>query len=156
MIDAMEALLQHWADCLRGGIHGANGYRSPLAAAMEHGGVFVHSGRGAGSGMLATVDLVAEEVDAALAVIRQRGLEQDTKLAKAWREAGHTKRAPFCLETQLIKLAKVRYLSEPMPTVEQQMRRLKIGSKRTYHDRVQQLHEMLQAELQRRRVQRAA
>jgi hypothetical protein len=106
--------------------------------------------------MLATVDLAAEEVDAALSVIRQRGLEQDRKLAKAWREAGHTNRPPFCLETQLIKLAKVRYLSEPMPTVEQQLRRLKIASKRTYHDRVQQLHEMLQAELQRRRGLRAA
>lgn len=156
MNEAMEALLQHWADCLRGGIHGANGYRSPLATAMEHGGVVIQSGRRGGAGMLATVDLAAEEVDAALAVIRQRGLEQDKKLAKAWREAGQTKPAPFCLETQLIKLAKVRYLSEPMPTVEQQMRRLKVASKRTYHDRVQQLHEMLQAELQRRRGLRAA
>lgn len=156
MIEAMEALLQHWADCLRGGIHGANGYRSPLATAMEHGGVVIQSGRRGGAGMLATVDLAAEEVDAALSVIRRRGQEQDRKLATAWRAAGHTKQPPFCLETQLIKLARVRYLTEPMPTVEQQMRRLKVGSKRTYHDRVQQLHELLQVELKRRQGQRAA
>lgn len=156
MIEAMEALLQHWAECLRGGIQGANGYRSPLAVAMEHGGVVIQSGRRAGAGALSTAELVAEEVDSALAVIRRRGMEQDKALAKAWREAGHTKRPPFCLDTQLIRLARVRYLAEPMPTVEQQMRRLKIGSKRTYHDRVQQLHEMLQEELQRRRTRRAA
>ncbi|MDH0154344.1 hypothetical protein [Stutzerimonas stutzeri] len=155
MIEAVEALLQHWGERCRGGLGspGAAG-SSPLAVAMQYGGMIPTSGRGS-MGLAGAVDHAAEEVDAAIGTLKQAGLAQDRKLAKAWKLAGRTGRPPFCLETQLVKLAMVRYLPDPIPTVRQQMRRVKIGSERTYHDRVQQLHERVRAELEcRRRMQR--
>ncbi|MNF19341.1 hypothetical protein D3C80_2240590 [compost metagenome] len=53
-------------------------------------------------------------------------------------------------------LARVRYLTDPMPLVEQQMRRVKIDGRRTYDLRVQQLHERVQAGLKSRAEARAA
>lgn len=155
MIEAVDALLQHWGERCRGGLGspGASG-SSPLAAAMQYGGMIPSSGRGS-MGLAGAVDQVAEEVDAAIGTLKQAGLVQDRKLAKAWRQAGNTTRPPFCLETQLVKLAMVRYLPDPIPTIKQQMRRVRIGSERTYHERVQQLHERVRAELEcRRRMQR--
>lgn len=155
MIEAVEALLQHWGERCRGGLGspGAAG-SSPLAVAMQYGGMIPTSGRGS-MGLAGAVDHAAEEVDAAIGTLKQAGLAQDRKLAKAWKLAGRTGRPPFCLETQLVKLAMMRYLPDPIPTVRQQMRRVKIGSERTYHDRVQQLHERVRAELEyRRRMQR--
>ena len=155
MIEAVEALLQHWGARCCGGL-GAPGSAgsSPLAVAMQYGGAIPSSGRSS-MGLAGAVDHVAEEVDAAIGAIKQAGMVQDRKLAKAWKLAGRTGRPPFCLETQLVKLAMVRYLPDPIPTVRQQMRRVKIGSERTYHDRVQQLHERVRAELEyRRRMQR--
>ncbi|MBC04109.1 hypothetical protein [Stutzerimonas balearica] len=150
MIEAVEALLQYWGERCRGGLGspGASG-ASPLAAAMQYGGMIPSSGRGS-IGLAGAVDQVAEEVDAAIGTIKQAGLVQDRQLARAWRQAGHTSRPPFCLETQLVKLAMVRYLPDPIPTVAQQMRRVRIRSERTYHERVQQLHERVRAELERR------
>ncbi|HAF94046.1 MAG TPA: hypothetical protein DCG67_20090 [Pseudomonas sp.] len=116
---------------------------------MQYGGMIPSSGRGS-IGLAGAVDQVAEEVDAAIGTIKQAGLVQDRQLARAWRQAGHTSRPPFCLETQLVKLAMVRYLPDPIPTVAQQMRRVRIRSERTYHERVQQLHERVRAELERR------
>lgn len=150
MIEAVEALLQHWGERCRGGLAmpGSLG-SSPLAVAMQYGGMVPTSGSGS-MGLAGAVDRVADEVDAALGAIKQAGLEQDRQLARAWRQAGHTSRPPFCLETQLVKLAMVRYLPDPIPTVAQQMRRVRIRSERTYHERVQQLHERVRAELERR------
>lgn len=153
MIEEVEALMQHWGERCRHGLNAAGG-QSPLAVAMQYGGM-VSGGASGSVGLAGGVDPAAEEVDAALAVIQRAGLAEDAKLAKAWREAGQSGRAPFCLATQLVRLAKVRYLSEPMPTVEQQCRRLKIGSEATYRRRVQELHERVRVELvsrQRRRV----
>lgn len=148
MIEEVESLLQHWGERCRRGLN-VSGGNSPLAAAMLYGGMIPSGGRGS-MGLAGSVDLAAEEVDAALAVLKQAGQAEDAKLATAWSEAGQEGRPPFCLNTQLVKLAMVRYLTEPMPLVEHQMRRTKIASKRTYHDRVQQLHEKVQAELIRR------
>jgi hypothetical protein len=155
VIEAVDALLQHWGERCRGGLGspGAAG-SSPLAVAMQYGGMIPTSGRGS-MGLAGAVDHAAEEVDAAIGTLKQAGLARDRKLAKAWKLAGRSGRPPFCLETQLVKLAMVRYLPDPIPTVRQQVRRVKIGSERTYHDRVQQLHERVRAELEnRRRMQR--
>jgi len=150
VIEAVEALLQHWGERCRGGLGspGAAG-SSPLAVAMQYGGMIPSSGRGS-MGLAGAVDHAAEEVDAAIGTLKQAGLAQDRQLARAWRQAGHTSRPPFCLETQLVKLAMVRYLPDPIPTVAQQMRRVRIRSERTYHERVQQLHVRVRAELERR------
>lgn len=156
MIEAVEALLVHWGERCRHGLGapGAVGV-SPLAVAMQYGGMAPSSGRGS-MGLAGAVDHAAEEVDAAIGAIKQAGLAQDRTLARAWRQAGHTTRPPFCLETQLVKLAMVRYLPDPIPTVAQQMRRVRINSTSTYDARVQQLHERVRDELARRaRMQRA-
>lgn len=154
MIEEVEALMVHWGERCRGGLGGPGaGSSSPLAVAMQYG--MIPTGSRATMGLAGAEDRAAEEVDAALGSIKQLGLAQDRKLAKAWRLAGNTSRPPFCLETQLVKLAMVRYLPDPIPTVAQQMRRVRIGSERTYHERVQKLHELVKAELERRaRMQR--
>ncbi|MCY1541230.1 hypothetical protein D9M68_769090 [compost metagenome] len=95
-------------------------------------------------------------MDAVLAELGRQGEQKDAQLAAAWKEAGNTDRPPFCLETQLVLLARVRYLTDPMPLVEQQMRRVKIDGRRTYDLRVQQLHERVQAGLKSRAEARAA
>lgn len=155
MIEAVEALMVHWGERCRGGLGGpgASG-SSPLAVAMQYGGM-IPTGSRAAMGLAGAEDRAAEEVDAALGSIKQAGLAQDRKLARAWRLAGNTGRPPFCLETQLVKLAMVRYLPDPIPTVAQQMRRVRIASERTYHERVHSLHERIRTELERRaRMQR--
>ncbi|WP_313128121.1 hypothetical protein [Stutzerimonas nitrititolerans] len=155
MIEAVEALMQHWGErCRRGLGAPGEGGSTPLAVAMQYGGMVPSSGRGS-MGLAGAVDRVAEEVDAAIGSIKQIGLREDRKLARAWRLAGNKGRAPYCLETQLVKLAMVRYLPDPIPTVAQQMRRVRINSTSTYDARVQRLHELVQAELERRaRMQR--
>lgn len=155
MIDYVEAVMIHWGERCRGGLGGpgASG-SSPLAVAMLYGGMIPTGGRGT-MGLAGSMDHLAEEVDAAIGTLKQAGLAQDRKLAKAWKLAGRVGRPPFCLETQLVKLAMVRYLPDPIPTVAQQMKRVKIGSERTYHERVQRLHERVRDELEyRRRMQR--
>lgn len=155
MIEAVDALMVHWGERCRGGIGGPGaGGSSPLAVAMQYGGMIPTGSRGT-MGLAGAEDRAVAEVDAAIGAIKQKGLAEDRKLAKAWRLAGHSGRPPFCLETQLVKLAMVRYLPDPIPTVAQQMRRVRIGSERTYHERVQRLHELVRAELERRaRMQR--
>lgn len=155
MIEEVEALLQHWAERCRRGLGAPSGV-SPLAVAMQYGGMVPRATGCRAGGMAGGVDLAAEEVDAALAVLKREGDAEDVALARAWSAAGQGGRPPFGLATQLVRLARVRYLSDPMPTVEQQCRRLKIGSEATYRRRVQQLHERVRDELQRRQARRAA
>ena len=157
MIIEVEALMQHWGEqCRRVGLAGG-GVRCSLAALIDWqgapprgqgGAVVLHGGVGIGP--------VAQAVDAAVAALKRSGDRQDAELALAWREAGQAGRPPFCLHTQLVKLARVRYLSDPMPWVEQQMRRCKSGSARTYVRRVNELHEWVQAELARSAGRRCA
>lgn len=129
MIQEIEDLLQYWAERCRRGLRTGGG-ASPLALAIEFGGLVPRAA--GGRGLCGVVDQVALEVDGVLAAIGQLGR----------------------LGADLERLARVRYLTEPMPTVEQQMNRLKIHSKRTYHDRVHRLHRLVQQELLQRRANR--
>ena len=123
MIDQVEALMQHWGEAARGGLLAGTGL-SPLAVAMEYGGM-VEGGSSGSSGLTACFDAAAQAVDAALGAISLLG----------------------ALGQDLVALARVRYLSDPMPTVEQQMRALGIGSETAYRRRVQRLHEMVREQL---------
>ncbi|MCY1200461.1 hypothetical protein D9M72_118910 [compost metagenome] len=152
----IEGLLQHWGEqCRRSGM--GCGLASTLGALMEWQGAPPRSGYGSKSLISsAGVDLAAAEVDAVLAELGRQGEQKDAQLAAAWVEAGNSGRPPFCLETQLVLLARVRYLTDPMPLVEQQMRRVKIDGRRTYDLRVQELHERVRDGLKVRAEARAA
>ncbi|MCY1297201.1 hypothetical protein D9M70_466320 [compost metagenome] len=155
MIEEVEVLLQHWGEqCRRGRVHG--GGDSPLASLIAWKGMPPRTGFGSVSLVGGSIDLAAAEVDAALAVIGRDGEAEDAKLKAAWKAAGNSGAAPFCLETQLVKLARVRYLTDPMPPVEQQMKRVKIDGRRTYDRRVQELHKRVQVILEQRIEGRAA
>lgn len=131
MIEDVEALMQHWGERCRKGLT-AGGYRTPLASAIELGGLI--TGRASGTvGLAGSIDMVAEEVDAAIAAVGRCG-----QLGK-----------------DLERLARVRYLPDPVLLVEHQMRRLKIASERTYHDRVHRLHKLVRINLQARQEARA-
>lgn len=156
MIDTVEALLQHWAEQSRRNGLGGGGVKCSLAELIQWQGPAPRMGRGSSVPAGLGIDAVAELVDRALASLMRQGAQEDAGLAKAWAAAGQAGRPPFCLHTQLYKLARVRYLTDPMPTVEQQCRRLKIAGVRTYHRRVDELHEWLQRELQSRNGCRAA
>jgi len=123
MIEQVEALMQHWGEAARGGLLAGTGL-SPLAVAMEYGGM-VEGGSSGSSGLTACFDAAAQAVDAALGAISLLG----------------------ALGQDLVALARVRYLSDPMPTVEQQMRVLGIGSETAYRRRVQRLQEMVREQL---------
>lgn len=148
MIEEVEVLLQHWGEQMRGRCQ-VGGMRCSLGAVIEWGGAPPRSGKSDGL-VWTAMDHAAMEVDAVLAEMKRLGLLQDASLEKAWRLAERTGTPPFGNMTQLVKLAGVRYLTDPMPTVEQQMRRVKILGKRTYHDQVHRLHELMQAGLQQR------
>ena len=156
MIEQVEQLMLHWGEqCRRRGM--AVGCASPLGAMMDWQGAPPRPGYGSvvlvsGGG----VDVVAAEVDAVLAELVREGERQDAELAKAWRQAERAGRAPFCLATQLVKLARARYLVDPVLTVEQQMRRSMINGRRTYDRRVHELHEQVQTRLKARVKRRAA
>lgn len=153
MIEEVEVLLQHWGDQMRGRCQ-VGGMRCSLGAVIEWGGAPPRSGKSDGL-VWTAMDHAAMEVDAVLSEMAREGARQDEPLEVAWKEAGHTSAPPFCHLTQLVKLARVRYLTDTMPTVEQQMRRVKIAGKRTYHDRVHRLHELVQAGLESRADARA-
>lgn len=129
MIQEIEDLLQYWAERCRRGLRTGGG-ASPLALAIEFGGLVPRAA--GGGGLCGVVDQVALEIDGALGAIGQLGQ----------------------LGADLERLARVRYLTDPMPTVEQQMKRLKIHSGRTYHDRVHRLHTLIQQQLQQRAANR--
>ena len=156
MIERIETLMIHWGEQCRRSVHGCS-LGSQLGAMIEWGGQPPRSVYGSiplisGGG----VDHIAAEVDAALAVLVRQGDRQDAELAKAWLAAGQSGRAPFCLETQLVKLARARYLVDPAPLVEQQMKRCLIDGRRTYDRRVGELHARMQELLKMRAEARAA
>lgn len=108
-----------------------------LGSAIDNKGVFIRSTAGQGTG---GVDLYSGElgavgcaVESALVAIRRPvaagGLGQ--------------------VGVELVKLARVRYLADPMPLVEHQMKRMGWRSATTQQAKLHQLHVALEPELLR-------
>jgi len=108
-----------------------------LGSAIDNKGVFIRStaGQGGGGVDLYSGDLgaVGSAVEAALVAIRQPvpagGLGQ--------------------VGVELVKLARVRYLADPMPLVEHQMRRMGWRSETTHGVKLHHLHSALEPVLLR-------
>lgn len=151
MIKAIELRLQHWADQYRMCQLGGNGWGvTPLAVAMECGGLIGGSSGSGRAGLLRTMDSEAEQVDIALDAIRRRGVAADAKLEAVWLLMGSQGVVKVSLETSLFMLARVRYLptDDGEKTVKRQMRILRIGSEDTYGRRVHRLHEYVEGRLE--------
>lgn len=123
MIDRVEQALIIWGDEYRRQGSGSS-LPSVLGVAMENGGVMIRGTAPLGSVVLFRGDMgaVGEAVEAGLVQLGQAGAEGQ----------------------QLVKLARVRYLTDPMPLVEQQMKRMRYRSRDTYERRVHQLHSQLE------------
>lgn len=105
-----------------------------LGSAIDNKGVFIRSTAGADGGVgLYSGDLgaVGEAVEAALVSIRQPAAAQGLG------QVG----------IELVKLARVRYLTDPMPLVEHQMKRMGWRSETTHQAKLHQLHRALQPQL---------
>ncbi|UQS91707.1 hypothetical protein M5C90_10750 [Pseudomonas chlororaphis subsp. piscium] len=120
MIPEIEELLRHWGQqCRDNGSIGSMG--SPMGTIMEWGGC---APRGTpGSRIImggAGPDGVAQHVDAALADVGRQGPRGE----------------------RLERLAEVRYIQDPAPTIAMQMHLLDMreGARQTYFDQVQMLH----------------
>ncbi len=100
-----------------------------LGTAMDNQGVFIRStGGGAGVALYCgELGQVGQAVEAALVAIRQP------------REAGGLGK----VGVELVKLARVRYLPDPMPLIEHQMKRMGYRSDRTYRSKHDQLHQAI-------------
>lgn len=123
MIERVEQALIVWGDEYRRQASGAS-LPCVLGTAMENGGVMVRGTVPLGSVMLfhGGMGAVGEAVEAGLVRIGQTGPEGQ----------------------ELVKLARVRYLTDPMPLVEHQMRRMRYRSRDTYERRVHLLHSQLE------------
>jgi|GEM_PF-1230674 len=104
-----------------------------LGAAIDNKGVMIRStgnvGSGGGVGLEAgELGVVGSAVEAALVRIRQPEVA-----------GGHGK-----VGIELSKLARVRYLSDPMPLVEHQMKRMAWRSPETHRSKLHQLHVLLE------------
>lgn len=97
-----------------------------LGAAMENQGVMIRSTAAQGGVALYCGELgpLGQAVEDALVSIRQP------------REAGGLGK----VGVELVKLARVRYLADPMPLNEHQMKRMGWRSKETHRSKVHQLH----------------
>lgn len=152
MIEAIEGLLVHWGEQSRR--HGVGGGgASPLAGLIEWRGAPPRGEPGAvillgGSGF----DHAAAEVDAALGALERAGDLLDEARARE----GISSAVALSVESQLVGLAYARYLPDPRPSVDEQMRRARIAARRTYTRRLDELHAWLQGELRRRALARAA
>ncbi len=106
-----------------------------LGSAIDNKGVFIRSTAGLGAGGVGLYDgelgAVGNAVELALVSLRRSvkvgGLGQDG--------------------VELVKLARVRYLPDPMPLVEHQMKRMGWRSVNTHEAKLHQLHKAMQADL---------
>ena len=104
-----------------------------LGAAIDNQGVMIRStGNGAGGGAVGLaageLGVVGSAVEAALVQLRQPAMV-----------GGKGK-----VGVELSKLARVRYLPDPMPLVEHQMRRMEWRSPETYRSKLHQLHVLIE------------
>ncbi len=105
-----------------------------LGSAIDNRGVFIRSTAGQGGGVAlysGELGAVGDAVEAALVSLRQP--VQVGGLGKVGEE--------------LSRLARVRYLPDPMPLVEHQMKRMKWRSPETYRAKLHQLHVAMEADL---------
>lgn len=134
MIERVEMALAAWGDQYRrrGTVAGLP---CTLGAAMDAQGVMIRStapGNGYGVGLYGgPMGAVGEAVERALVMIRQ-----------PVEAGGHGK-----VGVELSKLARVRYLTDPMPLIEHQTRRMGWRSQATYRSKLHQLHVLLEPQL---------
>ncbi|MBL4835752.1 MAG: hypothetical protein JKY26_17515 [Pseudomonas sp.] len=136
MIEVIERALIAWGHEYRTRGTGA-ALPCTLGSAIDNKGVFIRSTavRGAwGTGLYdGELGPVGDAVEAALVSLRRSvtvgGLGQDG--------------------VELVKLARVRYLPDPMPLVEHQMKRMGWRSFNTQEAKLHQLHKALEPELLR-------
>lgn len=123
MIEKIDNVLVVWGDEYRRGATGA-ALTCSLAALIDGGGVIIRGTQSPGSVALYSGELggTGEAVESALVQLRLKHSRGD----------------------ELLKLARVRYLTSPMPLVEHQMRRMRYRSSDTYRNRLHSLHEALE------------
>lgn len=126
MIETVERALIVWGDQYRRCLHGL-GIPSQLGAVIDGGGMIVR-GTAPGSVPLCGDELgvTGEAVESALVQVRMH----------------HTR------GEELLRLARMRYLTDPMPLVRQQVKRMRYGSEDVYHNRLATLHQALEPQLQ--------
>lgn len=124
MIERVEKAMIGWGDEYR--MRGMPGYKCPLGNAIANKGVLIMATDGSQGSVLYTGDLgeVGEAVELALVGLRQPV------------EAG----GMGATGDLLVRLARVRYLTDPMPSLARQMRRMGLSTKVAYFDRLHALH----------------
>ena len=130
MIERVEMALAAWGDQYRRR-GGAWSLQCTLGAAIDSKGVLIRGTGGNGQDAnlaLGDMGLIGEAVERALVLIRQ-----------PVEAGGHGK-----VGVELAKLARVRYLTDPMPLVEQQTKRMGWRSQATYRSKLHQLHVLVE------------
>lgn len=140
MIFELENLLLHWgSEVLRNGMGG--GSYSVLGSLVEWGGPAPRGMPGAVALVSGTgLDGLAARIDSALAVIQRFGREAE-EFAEAQRRVVRSS------ESQMYRLAWVRYASARQMTLDAQAKSIGLSSVRMYYRRLDDLHERLEAEL---------
>lgn len=129
MIERVEQVLIIWGEEYRTrGLVAA--LPCTLGAAIDNRGVMIRSTVGGAGSELYSGDLgqIGQAVEQALVAIRQ------PRVAAGLGTVGG----------ELVRMARIRYLTDPMPLIEHQMRRLGYRSDRTYRDKLHQLHTALE------------
>jgi hypothetical protein len=131
VINAIELALIAWGDEYR--MHSGSALRCPLGSAIANKGVMIVGTAETGGKALYTGELgvVGAAVESALVAVRQ-----DV-------ECGGLGAAGV----ELIKLARVRYLTDPMPIVSRQMKRMGWKAEATYYNKLDQLHRAIEPNL---------
>lgn len=124
MIDLVEQALVIWGDEYRRSTSGA-ALSCVLGVAIDSKGVMVRGTPGSVPLLSTHLGQTGEAVEAALVHVRMHHPSGE----------------------ELVRLARVRYLTDPMPLVRQQVRRLRYSSERVYRSRLMELHQALEPQL---------